>query len=554
MPSSSGSRSLERPDEGTPAPTSGSALALPGAADSGPRARLRAAIRWRPSAEQLAVLGLGLLVLAAHDVKYMLSHPFWSDEAWVALTTRFPLSDLPATTSSSPIGWSALVRLVTVPGTQTARLLPLAFSGASVVVAYWFARRLGWRWEKASIAAGVAASIGALLAPGMLVRSDLKQYTTEACSVLLTLALTSQLEREWSRRRLAVLSVSVWAGMLFSNAVAFVGVAVFVAVCIVQLVRRDWRRLAEAAVAGAGTAALMLAVYEAFDARAVAPLKASTYWPNFYLPAAKGLHASVSFVLSHFRSVHAYFGLGPAWLALPLVIAGLVTMVRLGRPATAIAVVALWPELLALSALKQFPFLNPRTSTFLFAVTVVVAAVGLIGMCLLLRRWLPGWIAAGLAVVAVAAFVVGAQPYVRSHVIANEDVRDQARYVAVHAAPGDAIAVNLSSNWGFGYYWPIGHPSRRADNADMQLYEAYFPGQPRVIVALNREPAGIEAALAQALSRVRHSCGRIWLVRTHLSAAERTAWAVALRQHGQSSKPVGHHGLTVVQVAGAWCR
>ena len=87
--------------------------------------------RWR-SAELLAVLVLGLLVLVVHDVGYLLRHPFWTDESWVAVTTRFPLSQLPATTSSTPIGWSALLRVVTVGRTQTGRLLPLAFAGVSV--------------------------------------------------------------------------------------------------------------------------------------------------------------------------------------------------------------------------------------------------------------------------------------------------------------------------------------------------------------------------------------------------------------------------------------
>ena len=87
----------------------------------------------------------------------------------------------------------------------------------------------------------------------MLVRNDLKQYTAEAFTALVTLTLVSRLEREWSRKRLAALSVSVWAGMLVSNAVAFVGVAAFAAVCIVQITRRAWRRLAEAVVAGAAT-------------------------------------------------------------------------------------------------------------------------------------------------------------------------------------------------------------------------------------------------------------------------------------------------------------
>ncbi len=401
---------------------------------------------------------LGLLVLVVHDVGYLLRQPFWTDEAWVAVTTRFPLSQLPATTSSTPIGWSALMRVVTVSGTQTARLLPLGFAGAAVMIAYWFARRLGWRWQAASVTAGLLAGIGVLLVPAMLVRNDLKQYTADACMALLTLALTSQLEREWSRWRLAGLSVAVWGGMLLSHTVAFVGLAAFGALCAVQLARRAWRRLAEAVVTGAGTAILMLGVYEGFDARAVVP-GLTTYWAGYYLPAADGLRASSTFVISHVNAVHAYFGLGPVWLGVPLFIAGLVTIFRLGRPATAIAVTALWPEMLALSALKKYPFLDLRTSTFLFAITVVVAAIGVAGLGSLVRPWLKGGVAAVLAAAAAVAFTVAAQPYARSHTIPEEDVRDQARYVAAHAAPGDVIVVNLSSNWGFAYYWPLGEPA-----------------------------------------------------------------------------------------------
>ena len=35
-----------------------------------------------------------------HDVKTTLTAPYWLDEAWVALSVRFPLGDLPVTTSS----------------------------------------------------------------------------------------------------------------------------------------------------------------------------------------------------------------------------------------------------------------------------------------------------------------------------------------------------------------------------------------------------------------------------------------------------------------------
>jgi hypothetical protein len=531
--------------------------------------RVGRGIRWRAVAEHLAVLLLGLLVLGVHDVGYLLGVPFWTDEAWVAVTTRFPLSQLPATTSSTPIGWSALLRVFPASGAQNGRLLPLAFAGAAVIIAYWFARRLDWRWPAASVAAGLLAGISVLLVPAMLVRNDLKQYTADAAAALLALALTSQLEREWSWRRLAALSVAVWGGMLVSHTVAFVGIAAFAALCAVQLARRAWRRLAAAAVAGAGTAVLMLGVYAGFDARAVVP-GLTAYWLGFYLPAGRGLHASTTFVTARFDAVHGNFGLGPAWLAVPLVLAGLVTIFRLGRPATAVAVALLWPLMLTLSALQKYPFLDLRTSTFLFAVTVAVAAIGVAGVSALLRSWLRGGaggvggvrgVAAGLAAAAlmaaaVAGFAVGAWPHVRSHEIPLEDVRDQARYVAAHAAPGDVIVVNLNSNWGFAYYWRRGQPARRVDAAVLQGYEAFFPGQPRIIVERNRDAAGVDAALAQALALVApHSCARIWLVRTHVVAIERAAWTAVLRRDGlhRFSRWIGDGGLRVIQPGGRKC-
>jgi len=515
-------------------------------------------MRRRVTAEHLVVAVLGLLVLAVHDVGYLLSQSYWTDEAWVAISARFPLSLLPALTNSTPIGWSLLVRVLTPAGDQAARLLPLAFAGAAVVAAYWFARQLGWRWQAASIGAGLLAGVGVLLDQPILTHNDLKQYTADACIALLALAVTSRLERQWSRRGLAALSVTIWGGMLLSHTVAFVGAAAFGAVCLVALAQRAWRRLGEAVIAGAGTAVLMAGVYKRFDARAVS--SKLTYSPHFryyYLPITRGPEAAIKFVTSHFTALDVAFALGPAWLAVPLYVAGLVTIFRLGRPATAITLTVLWPEMLAVSALHRYPFLDRRTSTFLFAITIVVAAIGVAGVCSLLRPWLKGALAAGLAAVPLAVFVVAAWPSMRSHTLPVEDVRDQARYVATHGAPTDVILVNLSSNFGFAYYWPVGHPARRADDAVVQGYEAYFPSQPRIVVARGRDAAGVDSALSQAVSQARAqagACTRIWLVRTHVSVPESAAWRAALRQHGLSERPVGDHGLSVVLAAGSPCQ
>jgi hypothetical protein len=540
-----------RVDDDAVAPARDDALAgargLRGAS-GGIHARGRGAMRWRPNPEHAVVLALGLLVLVVHDLGYLLRQPFWVDEAWLAVTTRFPLSQLPATTSSTPIGWSMVLRAFALGADQRLRLLPLAFAGAAVATAYWFARRLDWRRREASVIAGVLAAVGVLLVPAMLTRNDLKQYTADACMALLILAVTSRLERQWSRGGLVGLSVAVWGGMLFSHTAAFVGVAAFGALCIVQLARRAWGRLFESTVVGASTAVLMLVVYKAFDARAVVP-GLTNYWSHYYLPIGNGVHASTQFVMSRFDELQANFGLGPAWLAVGLFIFGLVTIFRLGRPATALTALVLWPEMLAASALRKYPFLDLRTSTFLFAVTVVVAAIGVAGLCSLIRPRFKGVVPAALAALILVAFAANAQPFARQHTIGSENVRDQARYVAAHATPRDVTVVNLSSNWGFAYYWPIGDPARRPDPVVFQGYEAYFPDQPRIIVARDRDVAAVEEALSEARTKaLQHPDARIWLIQTHVNTGERTAWDSALKAQGLIAKPVGQDGLLLVKV------
>ncbi|MDQ2740017.1 MAG: hypothetical protein M3Y35_15655 [Actinomycetota bacterium] len=89
-----------------------------------------------PPSPRLDMLLAGLLALATflvHDVGYMFSHPFWTDEAWVAISTRLPLHQITQVTASTPIGWSALLRLVFFGGDERLRAVPLLFSALTVV-------------------------------------------------------------------------------------------------------------------------------------------------------------------------------------------------------------------------------------------------------------------------------------------------------------------------------------------------------------------------------------------------------------------------------------
>jgi hypothetical protein len=465
----------------------------------------------------------------------------------VALTPRYPLGQLPWVTSSTPIGWSLLTRLFFFAGEQGARLLPLAFAAGAVAVAYTFARNLDWPDDRVRVGAGVLAGIGVLMVPTMLIRNDLKQYTADACLALVTLAVTWRLERDWSRRGLAILAGTVWGGMLVSHITAFVGVAAFVAIGLVRLARQAWRRALELLVAAVAALGGMGAIYELFDARTVSPAL-TAYWRLSYLPTSDGFGAGWRFVYRRLKHVGLHAGIGPAWLALVLVLAGLVTLIRVGRPMTACAVVLLLPEMITLSALDKYPLLDARTSTFLYVTLVVVVAVGVMGLCVLLQRWI-GMAAWGICVVAVGLFVAGGFHDVRSHTIGDENLRAQARFVSSHRGPDDVIVVNLASNWDFAYYWRHGPIGRTPDKRLAVGYRAAFPTQTEVVVASGRTYARIERGLAKASAMAERGPGaRIWLVRSHVSIPENRAWNRAIDNLHLDREPIGPDGLTMLAV------
>jgi hypothetical protein len=435
--------------------------------------------------------------------------------------------------------------VVNVRGHQTGRILPLAFAGLAVVLGYWFARRLPWGRREAATSAGLLGAMAALLVPSMLIRNDLKQYTADAALALAALIFTANVERDRSRRSLIVLSISVWGGMLLSHTMAFVGAAAFIAIVLVALVRRAWGTALESAIAGVLTAALMLVVYEVFDARAVIPAL-KTYWQNYYLPTGKGHSAAPHFLHLTLDELRPDFGLGPLWIVAMLFLAGLITLVVLGRPATALTALALWPEMIVLSAAKRYPFGDARTSTFLVVVTVVVAAIGVAGLGALLRRWGAFGLNQAVVMLAVALFALQSHPYVRSHLIPHDTVRDQANYVHAHAAPNDVVVVSMGATWNMADYWPTGHLQIETDPHLAQGLPA-LTDQPQIIDARDRTAPAVALAFDQALDRANARPGiRIWIIYGQPGLHEATYWAQAVQDHGLQLTPIGPVGLTVV--------
>jgi len=342
-----------------------------GRASSGPSGSLAVAGRELSRILQdlalAALLALGVLLV--HDVGYVLHHPYWLDEAWVADSTRVPLSRVPGVTAVTPVGFSLLLRAAVVGGDQRHRLIPLAFAGATVSVAYLCGRGLGLRRDVSVL----VLAIPALFAPAMLVRDDLKPYTTEAFGAVLVLLLLLHLESRWSRRRLLILALVVGLGPLFSNADLFVGSAALLALAVTTAYERRWSRLREVVVAGAGAALLMAGTLVAF----VLPKQNSLlrhYWDAYYLPGEPS--AAWRFLLARLQAMAPTTGLGSVPLVLIGCSLGTAALLLRRRRSSALLLPLAFGELVLVSALHLFPLLDLRTSTWLAVLAVVLAGLG----------------------------------------------------------------------------------------------------------------------------------------------------------------------------------
>jgi hypothetical protein len=480
----------------------------------------------------------GLAVLLVHDVPYLLHHPYWLDEAWVADSARAPLSLLPHLTSSSPIGWTFLLHIVPFGGEQRQRIVPILFAGLAAAAAYLFGREL----RLGRFTTGLLTGAAMLLSPAMEVQDDLKQYTAEAFMAVLVWICVARVENEWSRRRLAVLAAAGSFGVLFGSTVIFTGVAAMGALGLECLVRRQYRRLAGLAVAAAG----MLAVFGVFYVlliRASDSASLTAYWHAYYVP--KHLGTALTYLSTRFTELGPDLGFGWLWLNVALALAGVVALACLRR----IALAALLPLTLLIvivaSAAKIYPFGDPRTSTFWTVMFPLLGAVAVAaaGHWLGRRRELApvaAGLTAALTAVALAAFTWANLPLIRAHTDDNENVRTPIFYVSGHYQPGDVIIVDYGASFDFAYYYKTPATSFPDDTAIATGFIPSYAGKPWIVLVKDRTPASAGQALRQAKAELARegtrSTGRIWIIRDHMGAAEKDAWQRDLAAAGGSAR------------------
>src|SRR6266540_5319127 len=283
-------------------------------------------------AEPVVLVALLALAVVARRPHYLLTHSFWLDEGWVVDSVRAPIGQLRMVTSSTPIGWTLLLRAVPpLGGPERYRLLPLAFGVAGVVPAWLLGRQLrgmaGW-------VAAPLAGLAAVLGPAALFCPGLKQFSAEAFITLVLVAALAWVERSWSPRRLLLFGLLAAAGFLVADAAALVTAAAFSGLALSWMLRGAWRRLAWLAPVAAGVGGAQLAIYVAFVAPANSPAMRA-YWTRLFIPAGQGLDGAAAFVGGRGARFLALLGLGSWQVALGLALAGVAALALARLPATA---------------------------------------------------------------------------------------------------------------------------------------------------------------------------------------------------------------------------
>ena len=404
------------------------------------------------------MLALIAAATIAHDPHRMLTQPLWTDENWVAVSLRAPVDQVLRLTASTPVAFTLLLRVVPHSSPQGLRLLALVFTVAAVVPAWFLGREIDRRGRLTAtlVATGVA------LGSAMLIRHDLKQYTAEACDALVILWLLARLERQWSQRRLIALGAVMALSPLISNPAMVLGVGVLLVLAVTLLARRDLQRLGALIAVGAVTLVVDLLVFLTIIRPADTPALREL-WAALYIPTHQGFGTLLHFVYFRAGAELQGVGMGPSLVVFALVLAGLVTLIRVGLPAVALVVPVITVEQVAVAGLHLYPLWDPRTSTWYTVILTVVAMVGVSGVVrftIFAVRQAPAHYRPILGVAgtaAVAALLVALTiPMVKADRVAIdtttplEDVPGQIAAIQAGEHPGDVVVANVDAGFGLG--------------------------------------------------------------------------------------------------------
>jgi hypothetical protein len=444
-----------------------------------------------------------------------------------------------------------------VPDPDALRLVPLAFALLTVIAAYAFARLLPWRSRLEAVTAGVLTSGAVVLLPAAQLRHDLKQYTADAATAFILLALAEWAERAPTQRdRLIVFAAAGPVAFLFSSAAAMVSAAAFGGLAVAAATRRDVRGMLTRLAAGAASGATLAVLYLVLVAPIRVPALAE-FWRTYY-PEPAGV---LTYVHEHSRLLALGSGYDRLWVWLLPIIAGVAALASLRRWATVVAILLLPVIAVVLGLLKVYPLLDARTSYFLVTLAAALGGIGVArwssaAAAAMVSRWRPSVsvaLATGLALIAVAAFAVANRSWYRYDgptPISESDVRTQTLWVDAHRRPGDVVVLSRNALNGYLFYH---------DREQLRWIEAPAlstgwttipPDDPNVIAVDREKPEQIREAVdrAVALARANGPQARVFLVRSWWWLfGEYEAWTAALQPYQVSYPYAGPEPVAVIE-------
>jgi hypothetical protein len=450
------------------------------------------------SADRLATIAWIAMGIGLRLAAYLANRSFWCDEAMLARNildrTWSELLQPLDFTQVAPAGFLYVMKLVAVVAGDSEfglRLLPLLAGVASVPL---FARLTGHFNQP--LARHLSLALFALNGPAIFHSSEAKPYSTDLCiGLALTLWLSSAIETQPTRRRIAAIAAACAAASWLSFPSAFVIAAGLTLLTLERLHRR--RGLAVIFAWALPAWLLNMLAHQLLLRPPIANDYLQSYWKtNFWDFSSPS--AALAWPAEALRqAMAAPVGLLAPWAGVALFVAGAVLSFRHRAPLVRWSTLAV-AAVAAGAAVRIYPFGGFGGRTILFLLPFLILPIGhAFEMLLQVRphRLESRLLTAGALFLVIAGAASRIPAFITSPPDATEEIRPVLRQVNARALRGDTVY----------FYWKTHYT--------MAYYHRRYPFRHVRVIQGNilRDPVRDGPAFVEQLNRLRR-VPRAWLV------------------------------------------
>jgi Dolichyl-phosphate-mannose-protein mannosyltransferase len=419
----------------------------------------------------------------------------WLDDAWPALVTRVPWSQLLIVGLTSP-GFSAILKLWThlVGFSDSHAQLPAFVFGVLGPVAVYLTCR---RMTRRQLPALVAATILLVSRDHVIYSSRVKQYTLEALlsAVIIMLAVLVLEHPERVLRWTLLIATAAVATAASSLVVPTVSGALLAGAYVARK-QPGARRVASRAIGAYG---LFAVVWWAVALRPRINPALRSYWSAFYI--RRNLHFPRDVGVSLWRVAHG-LSWAPTLVTLIALVAAAIVVVRVR---TDLAILLLTPVgvAVALATLHVAPLGAGRTDLNLYPALVLLVGVALAEVRI--THWQRAAVAL-VVLVAVATTTRTAPAY------PSENMRGAAAYLEVGARPTDEVLVYWGGRLPFALYARAWGMTVHRSSRTLEGFEVHIERPNLFFLPDHNTEKGRYAAV---LARLTKNQDRVWFIGSH---------------------------------------